>query len=115
MRYFYFLLLVLIGYDYYKNVIATTNEVKERPFLAFDISACSNSVQLVPLQPIIISILFHHYKELKECISEVEQMEARANSSKKKEWLTIIREEQQNQDEREKMLPATTTMDGYFI
>ena len=38
------------------------------------ISACSNSVQLVPLHPIIISILFHHYKELKECISEVEQM-----------------------------------------
>ena len=36
------------------------------------ISACSNSVQLVPLQPIIISILFYHYKELKECISEVE-------------------------------------------
>jgi hypothetical protein len=40
------------------------------------VSACSNSVQLVPLQPIMISILFHHYKELKECISEVEQMEA---------------------------------------
>jgi hypothetical protein len=40
------------------------------------ISACSNSVQLVPLQPIVISILFHHYKEQKECISEVEQLEA---------------------------------------
>jgi hypothetical protein len=38
-------------------------------------SACSNSVQLVPLHPIVMSILFHHYKELKECISEVEQME----------------------------------------
>jgi hypothetical protein len=38
-------------------------------------SACSNSVQLVPLQPMMISILFHHYKELKECISEVEQIE----------------------------------------
>jgi hypothetical protein len=38
------------------------------------VSACSNSVQLVPLHPIIISILFHHYKELKECIAEVEQM-----------------------------------------
>jgi hypothetical protein len=32
---------------------------------------CSNSVQLVPLQPIMISILFHYYKELKEGISEV--------------------------------------------
>jgi hypothetical protein len=39
------------------------------------VSACSNSVQLVPLHPIIMSILFHHYKELKECISEVEQIE----------------------------------------
>jgi hypothetical protein len=29
---------------------------------------------LVPLHPIVISILFHHYKELKECISEVEQI-----------------------------------------
>jgi hypothetical protein len=38
------------------------------------VSACSNSVQLVPLHPIIISIHFHHYKELKECISEVEQI-----------------------------------------
>jgi hypothetical protein len=39
------------------------------------LSACSNSVQLVPLQPIIISILFYHYKDLKECVSEVEQIE----------------------------------------
>jgi hypothetical protein len=51
------------------------------------VSACSNSVQLVPFQPIAISILFHHYKELKECISEVEQLEeassrATTNSSK---------------------------------
>jgi hypothetical protein len=45
------------------------------------VSACSNSVQLVPLQPIIISILFHHYKELKECISEVERIEETSNSS----------------------------------
>jgi hypothetical protein len=36
------------------------------------ITACSNSVQLVPLDPILISILFHHYKELTECISQTE-------------------------------------------
>jgi hypothetical protein len=40
------------------------------------VSACSNSTQLVPLHPIIISILFHHYKELKECMEDVKQMEA---------------------------------------
>jgi hypothetical protein len=56
------------------------------------ISACSNSVQLVPLHPIIISILFHHYKELTACISEVEIIENRVNS-KKKAWLTIKKEE----------------------
>jgi hypothetical protein len=40
---------------------------------------------LIPLHPIIISILFHHYKELKECISEVEQimMEATATVNHK--------------------------------
>jgi hypothetical protein len=38
------------------------------------VSACSNSVQLVPLHPIIISILFHHYKELLECRKQVEQL-----------------------------------------
>jgi hypothetical protein len=43
------------------------------------VSACSNSVQLVPLHPIIISILFHHFKELKGCIREIEQIHAITN------------------------------------
>jgi hypothetical protein len=46
------------------------------------ISACSNPRQLVPLHPIVMSILYHHYKELKECIKQVEQIEARVNRSK---------------------------------
>jgi hypothetical protein len=45
----------------------------------FYISACSYSVQYVRLYPILMSILFHHYKQLTECISEVEQIEARVN------------------------------------
>jgi hypothetical protein len=35
---------------------------------------CSNAVSLVPLQPIFISILFHHYKELMELKTQVEQI-----------------------------------------
>jgi hypothetical protein len=63
------------------------------------VSACSNSVQLVPLHPIIITILFNHYIQLKECISEVELLEAsRTNGSsscnKKIDWLTIKGEEE---------------------
>jgi septal ring factor EnvC (AmiA/AmiB activator) len=48
--------------------------------------ACSNSASLVPFHPIAMSILFHHYKELNQCIKEIEQIEekARASSSKKK-------------------------------
>jgi hypothetical protein len=41
------------------------------------ISACSYAVQPVRLYPILISILFHHYKELTECINQVEQIEAK--------------------------------------
>ena len=40
----------------------------------FYISACSYSVQYVRLHPILISIIFHHYKQLTECISEVEEI-----------------------------------------
>lgn len=41
------------------------------------ISACSYSVQYVRLHPILMSIVFHHYKQLIECISEVEEIEAK--------------------------------------
>jgi hypothetical protein len=54
------------------------------------ISACSNSCQLVPLHPIVISILFHNYKELKECISGVERIVANVKRLlllvKKEKW-----------------------------
>ena len=43
----------------------------------FYFSACSYSVQYVRLRPILLSILFHHYKELTECIEQVEEIEAR--------------------------------------
>jgi hypothetical protein len=38
----------------------------------FYISACSNSVQYVRPHPILISIVLYHYRQLTECISEVE-------------------------------------------
>jgi hypothetical protein len=44
------------------------------------LASCSNAAQLVPLHPIIMSILFHHYKELTEIFSEVEQIEAKVNA-----------------------------------
>jgi hypothetical protein len=66
------------------------DDMFDTPRLYF--SACSNSVQLVPLHPIIIiiiiiSILVHHYRELKEYINQVGHMEAKVNSSKKKDLI----------------------------
>ena len=63
----------------FRNALNKKSDRKESDEM-FDIptlyeSACSNSVQLVPpLHPIIMSILFHHYKELNECIEQVEQI-----------------------------------------
>jgi hypothetical protein len=62
------------------------------------ISACSNSIQYVRLHPILMSILLYHYKQLTQCISEVERIEAKVNSNKKKEWLTIKEEEEEKEE-----------------
>lgn len=67
------------------------------------VSACANSIQLVPLQPIVMSILFHHYKDLKKRILVVERIETRANSKKRK-WLT----------KKEEEIPAIT-LDSYLL
>jgi hypothetical protein len=47
----------------------------------FYISAYSNSVQYVILYPILMSILLYNYKELTECVSEVEGIEAKVKGS----------------------------------
>jgi hypothetical protein len=49
----------------------------------FYISACFNSVQYVRLHPILTSILLYHFKQLTECISEVERIEDRVNSKER--------------------------------
>jgi hypothetical protein len=56
---------------------------------------CSYSVQYVRLRPILLSILLYHYKQLTECISEVEQIDAKVNSKKK--VLTKKKEEEEEQ------------------
>src|SRR5919106_3224385 len=78
------------------------------------ITACSNSVQYVRLHPILMSILLYDYKELTQCISEVERIESRVNSKKKKEeWLTMKKKEEETKKEEEEEVP--TTLDSYFI
>jgi hypothetical protein len=72
----------------------------------FYISACSNSVQYVRLHPTLMSILLYHYKQLRECISEVERIEVIVNSKKK--WLT-------KEEAKEEKEEVHATLDTYFI
>ncbi len=73
------------------------------------LSACSNSVQLVPLQPIVMSILFHHYKELKKCMEDVKQLEEGVSSKAKRELLVNER------TQKGELQPIITTIDSYFF
>ena len=77
------------------------------------ISACSNSVQYVRLHPILMSILLCDYKELTQCISEVEKIEARVNS-KKKEWLTKRKKEEEKEEKQQEKEEIPTTLDSWF-
>ena len=45
-------------------------------------SACSYAVQPVRLYPILMSILLYNYKELTQCIEEVERIETKVNDSR---------------------------------
>ncbi len=52
---------------------------------------------LVPLHPIIISILFHHYKELVECQKQIKLMDSNNSIG----IITDLKEELQNDMETE--------------
>jgi hypothetical protein len=90
------------------------NQIEQEVFddILFDIprlytSACSYAVQPVRLYPIVMSILLYHFKQLTQCISEAERIEAKLNS-KNKELLT-------KEKEKEKQEAPATTLDSYFI
>jgi hypothetical protein len=70
------------------------------------ISACSNSVQYVRLHPILMSILLYDYKQLTQCITEVERIESRVNI-KKEEWSNQKKEEEKQDIKDEESFTIT--------
>lgn len=78
-------------------------------------SACSASVQIIRLHPILMSILLHHHKQLTECIEQVKQIEARV-----KEGSYFLKPQQpQRKEERqeevgEEYATNTGTLDSYL-
>src|SRR5687767_5605790 len=85
-------------------------------------SACSYSVQPVRLYPILMSILLHHFKELTECIKEVERIESKVNNNpmnKKAEDLAKKEEEEDQQiQQQEKVVQEVempTSLDSFLM
>jgi hypothetical protein len=66
----------------------------------FYMSACSNSLRYVRLHPILLSILLYHFKELTQCISQVEWIEAKVEGLQQKK-------------EEEKEIP--TILDSFIL
>jgi hypothetical protein len=65
----------------FRNALYDKSDRKEFDKKMFDIprsytSACSNSVQIIRLHSILMSILLHHFKQLTSCIEQVNQIEA---------------------------------------
>jgi hypothetical protein len=57
-----------------------------------------------------MSILLHHFKELTQCVKEVEQIEARINSKNKGGLLT--REHEEEKEQPPKPRPAAAALQG---
>jgi hypothetical protein len=72
-------------------------------------SACSYAVQPVRLYPILMSILLYNYKELTECIKEVERIETKLYSDGSSgSNAQRLMKEVKNEEE------IPTTLDGFF-
>jgi hypothetical protein len=77
-------------------------------------SACSYAVQPVRLYPILMSILLHHFKELTECINEVERIEAKVKSDGSSRSSRSTQGRLMNEvKEKDEEIP--TTLDGFLM
>jgi hypothetical protein len=82
------------------------------------VSACSNSVQYVRLHPILMSILLYDFKQLTDCISELERIEARvkdrSGKSSSKKGIGLTKKVQQVPTAMDSTIITTTTLDRWY-
>jgi hypothetical protein len=82
--------------------------------------ACSGSCQLVPLHPIILSILFHHYLDLLDCMEDVKRMKDDDDDAAGIVVLDnrseqLLSKEEEAREKEEYIQPKMITMDSYFV
>jgi hypothetical protein len=74
----------------------------------FYISACPNSAQYVRLNPIMMSMLLYHYKQLRKYISELDPIETRVNN-KHRRILTVKNNEAVEEPEKPEVKSKAAT------
>jgi hypothetical protein len=78
-------------------------------FLGFTLQlALMRSSQPVRLYPILMSILLFNFKQLTQCVSEVERIETKVNNSGKRKLMKEVKKEEE--------IPTTitATLDSYL-
>ena len=74
-------------------------------------SACSASVQIIRIHPILMSILLHHFKQLTECIEQVKEIEVKAKEEEKQGLRMMPKRQVQQHHMKEQ---ESDILDSYF-
>ena len=83
-------------------------------------SACSASLQIIRIHPILMSILLHEFKQITECTEKVKKLERRVKEIRaaleRGERLQILQQQQQQQPQQHSPLsPELEKMNSSFI
>jgi hypothetical protein len=76
-------------------------------------SACSASVQIIRIHPILMSILLHHFKQLTECIEQVKEIEVKVKKEEEKQGLRMM-PKRQVQHHHHMKEQESDILDSYF-
>ena len=75
-------------------------------------SACSASVQIIRIHPILMSILLHHFKQLTECIEQVKEIEVKVKEEK--QGLRMMPKRQVQEHHHHMKEQESDILDSYF-
>ena len=77
-------------------------------------SACSASVQIIRIHPILMSILLHHFKQLTECIEQVKEIEVKVKEEEEKQGLRMMPKRQSWRQYHHMKEQESDILDSYF-
>jgi hypothetical protein len=102
----------------FRNALYDKSDRKEFDKM-FDIprlytSACSASVQIIRIHPILMSILLHHFKQLTECIEQVKEIEVKVKEEEEEKQGLRMMPKRQVQQYHHMKEQESDILDSYF-